>query len=137
MLSPLELGGGARRQVVGVDAAAQRIAGAARDEACGEQHAIRLLIVGHDRVVIGVQIADNVHPVANPAVDRQGNVYTTFSGARGQKTPVAVYKIDLNYTPNASVERQVTANDPEQARSQRWAAFKQLLSSPRLASGLR
>jgi hypothetical protein len=48
---------------------------------------------------VGVQIVDNVHPVTNPAVDRQGNIYTTFSGSRGQKTPVAVYKIDLNYTP--------------------------------------
>ncbi|MGA3029097.1 MAG: IPT/TIG domain-containing protein [Bryobacteraceae bacterium] len=45
---------------------------------------------------IGVQIADNLHPVANPAVDRFGNIYATFSGQRGQKTPVAVYKVDLN-----------------------------------------
>lgn len=48
---------------------------------------------------IGVQIADSVHPVASPAVDRAGNIFTTFSGSRGQKTPVSVYKIDLNYTP--------------------------------------
>src|SRR5579871_621322 len=41
---------------------------------------------------IGVQIADNIHAVANPAVDRHGNVYTTFSGSRGQKTPVSVFK---------------------------------------------
>jgi sugar lactone lactonase YvrE len=47
---------------------------------------------------IGVQIADSIHPVANPAVDQLGNVYTTLSGSRGQKTPVAVYKLDLNYT---------------------------------------
>lgn len=46
---------------------------------------------------IGVQIADSLHPVASPAVDRLGNVFTTFSGPRGQKTPVAVYKVDLNY----------------------------------------
>lgn len=46
---------------------------------------------------IGVQIADNLHPVASPAVDALGNIYSTFSGSRGQKTPVAVYKIDLNY----------------------------------------
>jgi hypothetical protein len=45
---------------------------------------------------IGVQIADGIHPVANPAVDPKGNIFTTFSGPRGQKTPVAVYKIDLN-----------------------------------------
>lgn len=46
---------------------------------------------------IGVQIADSLHPVSNPAVDGFGAIYTTFSGSRGQKTPVAVYKIDLNY----------------------------------------
>jgi sugar lactone lactonase YvrE len=46
---------------------------------------------------IGVQIADNLYPVSNPAVDRFGNIYATFSGSRGQKTPVSVYKIDLNY----------------------------------------
>jgi sugar lactone lactonase YvrE len=46
---------------------------------------------------IGIQITDGVHPVANPAVDRDGNIVTTFSGSRGQKTQVSVYKIDLNY----------------------------------------
>ena len=46
---------------------------------------------------IGIQIADGVHPVANPVVDRAGNIYTTFSGSRGQKTPVSFYKLDPNY----------------------------------------
>jgi len=46
---------------------------------------------------IGIQIADSVHPVANPVVDRAGNVYTTFSGSPGQKTPVSIYKIDANH----------------------------------------
>ena len=58
---------------------------------------------------IGIQIVDNVHPVANPAVDRQGNIYTTFSGSRGQKTPVAVYKIDLNYTPKPFINDMMNA----------------------------
>jgi hypothetical protein len=47
---------------------------------------------------IGIQIADNLYPVGNPAVDRFGNIYATFSGSRGQKTPTSVFKIDLNYT---------------------------------------
>lgn len=46
---------------------------------------------------LGIQIADSLHPVANPAVDREGNVYSTFSGSRGQKSPVSIYKIDTNY----------------------------------------
>jgi len=47
---------------------------------------------------IGVQVADSLHPVANPAVDSFGNLYATYSGSRGQKTPVAVFKVDLNFT---------------------------------------
>jgi sugar lactone lactonase YvrE len=46
---------------------------------------------------IGVLIAEALHPVANPAIDQFGNIYTTFSGSRGQKVPVAVYRIDLNF----------------------------------------
>lgn len=46
---------------------------------------------------IGIQIADSLHPVANPACDNDGNIFATFSGSRGQKTAVSVYKIDLNY----------------------------------------
>jgi hypothetical protein len=46
---------------------------------------------------IGIQIADSLHPVSNPAVDPTGSIYTTFSGSRGQKTPVSLYRIDLNY----------------------------------------
>ncbi len=46
---------------------------------------------------VGVQIADSLHPVANPAIDRDGNIFSTFSGSRGQKVSVAVFKIGLNY----------------------------------------
>ena len=37
---------------------------------------------------IGIQIADGLHPVASPAVDSNGIAFSTFSGARGQKTPL-------------------------------------------------
>jgi hypothetical protein len=46
---------------------------------------------------LGVQIAENLHPVANPAVDGEGNTYVTYSGQRGQKVPVSLYKITANY----------------------------------------
>ncbi len=42
-------------------------------------------------------IAENLHPVTNPAVDAEGNIYVTFSGARGQKVPIAIFKIDTSY----------------------------------------
>jgi hypothetical protein len=48
-------------------------------------------------VALAIQIADNLHPVANPAVDAQGNIYVTFSGPRGQRVPVSLYKIGPNY----------------------------------------
>src|SRR3954468_15365635 len=48
-------------------------------------------------VTIAVPIADNLHPVTNPALDSEGNIYATFSGSRGQKVPVSIYKIDTNY----------------------------------------
>jgi len=47
-------------------------------------------------VVVGVTIAENLHPVANPALDSAGNIFTTFSGSRGQKVATSVFKIDLN-----------------------------------------
>jgi sugar lactone lactonase YvrE len=42
---------------------------------------------------VGSRIAQNLHPVANPAIDAAGNLYVTLSGSRGQKVPVSVYKI--------------------------------------------
>lgn len=42
----------------------------------------------------GTRIANDLHPVANPAIDPEsGNVYVTLSGTRGQKVPVSVYEI--------------------------------------------
>jgi sugar lactone lactonase YvrE len=49
-------------------------------------------------VAIGMQIADNLHPVGNPAVDANGNIYVTFSGSRGQRVPVSLYKVTANYS---------------------------------------
>jgi sugar lactone lactonase YvrE len=55
--------------------------------------------------VIGQKLADNLHPVANPAYDRDnGAIYTTLSGTRGQKVPVSVYKI----TPDGESEPFLT-----------------------------
>ena len=48
-------------------------------------------------IKIAQPIAENLHPVANPAIDLEGNIYVTFSGGRGQKVPVSLYKIDTNY----------------------------------------
>ena len=55
-------------------------------------------------IAVGALVADNLHPVANPAVDRGRNVYVTFSGQRGQKVPVSLYKV----TPSLTVKPYVT-----------------------------
>jgi len=48
-------------------------------------------------IVISVPISENLHPVTNPALDQEGNIFVTFSGSRGQKTPVSVFKINTDY----------------------------------------
>src|SRR5215831_17629066 len=53
---------------------------------------------------IGRKLASNLHPVANPAIDGEGNIYATYSGRRGQKTPVSIYKI----SPRGGVTSFVT-----------------------------
>jgi len=46
---------------------------------------------------VAVPIADNLHPVTNPALDPDGNLFVTFSGSRGEKVAVAIFKIDTDY----------------------------------------
>ncbi|HJT46008.1 MAG TPA: IPT/TIG domain-containing protein [Terriglobales bacterium] len=50
------------------------------------------------QIKVATTIAENLHPVTNPALDFEGNIYVTFSGSRGQKVPVSIFKIDTNYT---------------------------------------
>jgi len=49
------------------------------------------------QIRVATTIAENLHPVTNPALDVEGNIYVTFSGSRGQKVPVSIYKVDTNY----------------------------------------
>jgi sugar lactone lactonase YvrE len=42
-------------------------------------------------VEIGAPLATGLHQVDNPAYDRHGNLYVTFSGSRGQQAPVSVF----------------------------------------------
>ena len=48
-------------------------------------------------LAVAVPMADNLHPVANPAVDADGNVFATFSGGRGQAVPVSVFRISRDF----------------------------------------
>ncbi len=53
---------------------------------------------------VGKRLASNLYPVGNPALDTEGNVYATYSGRRGQKTPVSIYKV----SPKGAVTPFVT-----------------------------
>jgi hypothetical protein len=47
------------------------------------------------------KLAENLHPVANPAFDHDnGAIFTTLSGTRGQEVPISVYKI----TPDGQMQ---------------------------------
>jgi sugar lactone lactonase YvrE len=46
---------------------------------------------------VAVPLAENLHPIASPAVDGEGNIYATFSGARGQEVPVSIFRIDRDF----------------------------------------
>jgi hypothetical protein len=46
-------------------------------------------------ILVGVKIADNLHQVANPAVDPKDNsIIVTRSGSRGQKFPVTLLRLE-------------------------------------------
>ena len=50
---------------------------------------------GPGRLTVGRKLAEDVHMVANPAVDPDdGSVYVTRSGSRGQRMPVSLFRID-------------------------------------------
>jgi DNA-binding beta-propeller fold protein YncE len=49
------------------------------------------------RFIVGAKLADDLHPVANPAFDPDdGALYVTRSGSRGQELPVTIFRLDQN-----------------------------------------
>lgn len=44
-------------------------------------------------VNIGVPVATGLHQVDNPAIDRRGELYFTYSGARGEDVPVSLFRV--------------------------------------------
>ena len=60
-------------------------------------------------VVVGKTIAEDLHPVGNPALDSQGNIFATFSGARGQKVSTSVFKIDVSRVMNPFLNEVMNA----------------------------
>jgi sugar lactone lactonase YvrE len=44
-------------------------------------------------VEVGVPLARGLHQVDNPVFDREGNLYVTYSGTRGQDVPVSIFRV--------------------------------------------
>jgi sugar lactone lactonase YvrE len=49
-------------------------------------------------VDIAAPLARGLHQVDNPLFDRDGNLYVTFSGTRGQQVPVSIFRVRANGT---------------------------------------
>jgi sugar lactone lactonase YvrE len=60
--------------------------------------AVTLAVDGHASnalpLAVAVPLAEDLHPVANPAVGPDGVLYATLSGPRGEQTPVSIFRID-------------------------------------------
>ncbi len=50
--------------------------------------------VGH--VDVAVPIASDLHQVDNPVFDRDGTLYVAYSGTRGQRVPVSIFRVPRN-----------------------------------------
>ncbi len=42
---------------------------------------------------VGTPLATGLHQVDNPVFDREGNLYVTYSGTRGQEVPVSIFRV--------------------------------------------
>src|SRR5204862_8309063 len=49
-------------------------------------------------VDIAAPFATGLHQVDNPVFDRDGNLYVTYSGTRGQQVPVSIFRVRPNRT---------------------------------------
>jgi sugar lactone lactonase YvrE len=53
---------------------------------------------------VGAPLTTGLHQVDNPAFDRDGNLYVTYSGSRGQEVPVSIFRV----TPTGRRESYVS-----------------------------
>jgi sugar lactone lactonase YvrE len=66
----------------------------------GGRMAIRIAGVSGETplIDIGVPFATGLHQVDNPVFDREGNLFVTYSGTRGQQVPVSIFRVRPNGT---------------------------------------
>jgi len=61
----------------------------------GGRTAVRVADVAGETALleVGTPLATGLHQVDNPAFDRDGNLYVTYSGTRGQEVPVSIFRV--------------------------------------------
>jgi sugar lactone lactonase YvrE len=56
----------------------------------GAEHEVHLMLA--------TPVATGLHQVDSPVIDRDGNLFVTYSGTRGQQVPVSVFRVGSNGT---------------------------------------
>lgn len=51
------------------------------------------ITAGSPGIDVATPFATGLHQVDNPVFDREGNLYVTYSGSRGQEVPVSVFRV--------------------------------------------
>jgi sugar lactone lactonase YvrE len=61
----------------------------------GGRTAVRIADVPGETALleVGTPLATGLHQVDNPVFDRDGNLYVTYSGSRGQEVPVSIFRV--------------------------------------------
>ena len=60
-------------------------------------------------VSVGGSWAAGLHQVDNPVFDREGNLFVTYSGSRGQESPVSIFRVNRSGTREPFVSGIVNA----------------------------
>ena len=60
-------------------------------------------------VSVGGSWATGLHQVDNPVFDREGNLFVTYSGSRGQESPVSIFRVNPSGTREPFVSGIVNA----------------------------
>jgi hypothetical protein len=74
-------------------ASSRRLVVTIPDEMDGGLAAVRVGDLTLAHVSIGAAWATGLHQVDNPAFDRDGNLFVTYSGSRGQEAPVSIFRV--------------------------------------------
>jgi sugar lactone lactonase YvrE len=94
---PHVLIGGVRARVV--SASPTRIAALVPGGVEGGTTAVQVQGAGEPTSIgVAARFATGLHQVDNPVFDREGRLYVTYSGTRGQQVPVSIFRVHRNGT---------------------------------------